>query len=334
MVEGGHVANTANETLLAAGVAALSILTLILARTRPARFAAWAIPLLLAMDLMFASRGVITSSRRQDLEIQTDLVPYLQELPGLKRFAVGFGVFPAGTLPQLGMEELWGYDALHPERPSEFFRRTGDCGAWLGKLEYACALNYLVYPEGATAGTPDEERYELLTTLDGVEVLHSPNAFPRAILVGEVKVMPDKEKLFEELCDPAFDPRTTALTELPPPGPLPDTPDGSPGEATIIQHSYNHATVALEATRECVLVLADTYYPGWRASIDGESAKIFPVNYTFRGVIVPSGNHTVHFEYKPASFRIGVTISIICLLLGMVTAIAVLIRLRSIKPLE
>jgi len=58
-----------------------------------------------------------------------------------------------------------------------------------------------------------------------------------------------------------------------------------------------------------VLVLADTYYPGWEAKIDNMSTKIYPANIRQRAVIVPQGNHEIVFEYKPKSFLAGVWIS-------------------------
>ena len=59
------------------------------------------------------------------------------------------------------------------------------------------------------------------------------------------------------------------------------------------------------------LVLSDTFYPGWEASIDGEKSQIVKVNNIFRGVVVPVGEHTITFEYKPKSFYWGVIITII-----------------------
>lgn len=54
-----------------------------------------------------------------------------------------------------------------------------------------------------------------------------------------------------------------------------------------------------------VLVLTDTYYPGWRAFVDGIEAKIFPADVAFSAIALPKGEHSVEFIYSPWSFKIG-----------------------------
>jgi hypothetical protein len=68
------------------------------------------------------------------------------------------------------------------------------------------------------------------------------------------------------------------------------------------------------------LVLRDTYYPGWRAFVDGHEVHIWRTDYLFRGVEVPAGEHTIRFEFSPLSFRVGLVISIISFLLVLTLA--------------
>ncbi|MEK6573128.1 MAG: YfhO family protein, partial [Chloroflexota bacterium] len=80
------------------------------------------------------------------------------------------------------------------------------------------------------------------------------------------------------------------------------------------------ATVTLE--RDGYVLLSDTYYPGWRASVDGNPQPILRADYNFRAVAVPAGTHTVIFEYAPFSVTLGLIITAIALILWM----ALLIR--------
>jgi hypothetical protein len=62
------------------------------------------------------------------------------------------------------------------------------------------------------------------------------------------------------------------------------------------------------------LALMDSYYPGWRARVDGEPAAIEDFSRGFRAVAVPPGEHTVELRYEPASFRVGLFVSLVALL--------------------
>ncbi len=61
------------------------------------------------------------------------------------------------------------------------------------------------------------------------------------------------------------------------------------------------------------LVIADTWYPGWKAWVDGQSTPIFHANYLFRAIFLPAGDHHIVFEYKPVSFTAGALISLVSL---------------------
>ena len=71
----------------------------------------------------------------------------------------------------------------------------------------------------------------------------------------------------------------------------------------------NRITVNVDSPSEGWLVLADTWYPGWKGSVDGEDATIEKANYAFKAVKVPEGIHDVTFIYRPLSFLIGGLIS-------------------------
>jgi len=82
------------------------------------------------------------------------------------------------------------------------------------------------------------------------------------------------------------------------------------GIVSIMSESDTTIAIAVrQNTTPAVLVLTDTFYPGWHASIDGKKTALFPVNIRHRGVIVDSGDHTITFQFAPQSFTIGVWIT-------------------------
>ncbi len=76
---------------------------------------------------------------------------------------------------------------------------------------------------------------------------------------------------------------------------------------------YDRVEVGVDTPQRGLLVLADTWYPGWKATLDGRPLPIHPVDSMFRGVMVPKGQHTVVFYYAPRTFKIGMGISIAAL---------------------
>ncbi|MCB9159083.1 MAG: YfhO family protein [Caldilineaceae bacterium] len=74
-------------------------------------------------------------------------------------------------------------------------------------------------------------------------------------------------------------------------------------------------TVAVESDRPALLVLHDSNYPGWQATVDGAPAPILTTNVLFRGVFVPPGAHTVAFHFAPATWVNGLRISLAALAL-------------------
>lgn len=94
------------------------------------------------------------------------------------------------------------------------------------------------------------------------------------------------------------------------------------GTATIETDLPERVVVAVDAETPAYLVLADTFDPGWTATVDGRPAPIAPAYVAFRAVFVEKGRHTVEFRYRPAGFALGSAIS----LCGALIALGLLIR--------
>ncbi len=81
--------------------------------------------------------------------------------------------------------------------------------------------------------------------------------------------------------------------------------------ATIETYEPNLVMLKTHSSQSGYLFLSDTYFPGWKASIDNHPIPIYRAMDTFRAVEVPSGNHEVVFEYRPLSFTLGWIISLL-----------------------
>lgn len=91
---------------------------------------------------------------------------------------------------------------------------------------------------------------------------------------------------------------------------------GTDSTATVRLTKYTPRYLDYEYTTDKpgTIVFSEIYYPyGWKATIDGEPADIYRVNYMLRAINVPAGKHTIHMEFAPDSAKRGDTIALICI---------------------
>ncbi len=91
---------------------------------------------------------------------------------------------------------------------------------------------------------------------------------------------------------------------------------GADSTATVRLTKYTPRYLDYEYTtgKPGTIVFSEIYYPyGWKATIDGEPADIYRVNYMLRAINVPAGKHTIHMEFAPDSAKRGDTIALICI---------------------
>jgi hypothetical protein len=77
------------------------------------------------------------------------------------------------------------------------------------------------------------------------------------------------------------------------------------------------------------VVLLDSWYPGWKARLDGREVEVLRANYAFRAIAVPPGTHSLEFFFGPASFYMGAAITLAALLIGIATAAFCAFRQRN-----
>ena len=77
----------------------------------------------------------------------------------------------------------------------------------------------------------------------------------------------------------------------------------------VISENPNHLEVKIEAAVTGYLMVAEVWYPGWVAWVDGQPTRILRADYLFRAVEVPAGKHNVVFAYRPMTFYLGAFVS-------------------------
>ena len=150
-----------------------------------------------------------------------------------------------------------------------------------------------------------------LAFADGRAFLYeNTHALPRVFLVGNWERVASPTRALMTMHEHAdFDARNYAVIE---PGAmtLPARPSNfTGGSAVIASYAPSEVVVRTDCASESLLVLADAFYPGWRATVDRAPAAVLPAYCALRAVFVPAGAHEVVFTYRPTSFTAGAAIS-------------------------
>ncbi|HEU4344187.1 MAG TPA: YfhO family protein [Candidatus Binatia bacterium] len=140
---------------------------------------------------------------------------------------------------------------------------------------------------------------------------------PRTYVVSKSIVESNPTQVLRRLASPEFDRMQEVVLDQEP-GIRPQRP--LLATTNIVRYGNRAVTIHASLNDSGILILADSYYPGWKAYVDGQEASILKANYFFRGVALPAGDHTVEFRYDPLSFKIGWVISLLSLTaVGLVT---------------
>jgi hypothetical protein len=156
------------------------------------------------------------------------------------------------------------------------------------------------------------------------QVDENADALPRAYFVSDWKLLTRSQAL-ARVAAGNFDFHRSVILERAPAG---LEPSGArfPVRAAIVAYAPERVEIEVQAGRPGLLVLSDSFFPGWRAWVDDVETEILRANGLFRAVAVSAGSHRVRFEYRPASLRFGATLSAVSL--GLLCAVPLAARSR------
>jgi hypothetical protein len=153
------------------------------------------------------------------------------------------------------------------------------------------------------------------------KVYENQRFLPRHYMVYGYRVIKKPDEFVAALLDKGFDPASSVLLEEDP-----EVKIKPPGSFSVEVLSYKNNSSELKVTTdsEGILVASESWYPGWKAFVDGKETELLKANLVLRAVKLNAGVHTVRFDYSPASFKTGVAISA-----AAVVSVATFFILRS-----
>jgi hypothetical protein len=301
MGDRSHFASPAWILVGAVLVAGAALLVTLAAQGR--RFAMAAMVLLTAVDLGYYGLSDGAYAQAQSLRqflasvarpptrfdrVLLDLVRYDESLPH-----IGDQI----TMLGLGYSRADGYAGLAPAKQLDYRQVAALRVAGVGWVQW----------NASTAGIAGLEPQSNESTWRAV-----PRPLDRVRLVAQAQL---SRAPAHDIT--AISLETSALVQSPlalPPGP--------PGNATLVNDRPGRLTVYVDCPASRLLVISESYHPGWQVTIDGRLDRVLRVNGDFLGCVVPGGKHEVRLAFRPASLRWGLLVSLVGLLLTMLLTVA------------
>ena len=211
-------------------------------------------------------------------------------------FRVGSGVLQdTGRARLLGIAHVGGYEPLMLRRYADLFNVAHDQS-----------------PDTKIVNGAPRKRHPIYNIL-GVRmwvrrmVPESPAAVPIALMVTDARRIDDPVERLRFLAGPDLEPRKTVVLEE-------EAVSGNGGKATLREYASGACTIRADSPAGGYVVFNESWFPGWRASIDGAPAPILRANHLFQAVRVPPGRHEVRFEYSSRFLGLGMALSGLSLL--------------------
>ena len=101
------------------------------------------------------------------------------------------------------------------------------------------------------------------------------------------------------------------------PGALPDVASLPGGTVTIEDDRPEGLRLRVSTPSPTTLVVRDTFFAGWRATVDGAPAPVWRADLLFRAVPVPAGEHVVEMTFRQATYETGRTISVVAIAIAL-----------------
>lgn len=250
-----------------------------------------------------------------------------------------FNIFKEKYLPSLSMlhrqHNIWGLDVVRLKRVDDLYKSlTGAPSISATNLIDLYGAKYVI-----SVKTIEDPHFELIySRLEGlqgkkedllkentIKLYRNKNHLPRWWLVKEFKIR-ESNAILSQIDSKDFNPKMEVLLEEEPklnPSATHFAKGGRGELVEFISESNNRLCFFVKATENNILVLNDTYFPGWKVFVNGKEGKILRANYNFRAVPLSAGTQKVEFLYEPLSFKVGAIITFLgiigCLVIGLVS---------------
>jgi hypothetical protein len=290
-----------NLGLNAVVLGAAAALLLVRARLPGARTIACVGLLLLVTTELFAINfgNNLTSDSPNPVPRFERSAGYMRKFPEPFRVrGISEAVFPSNYGTVLGLPTIGGDTPFQLRRMRDMLAADADWRVW-----QILNVKFFISDGGPLAGLK-------LVYQDGpLKTYFMTDSLPRAWAVRAAEVAKNPDEARQMILAPGYHPGNIVVLEQAPsigpfvPGPRPDV--------RITHLDPQRIDIDADAGANAMLVLAQQYYPDWRAYRDGQPVTTFRANYLAMAFELPPGRHHFEIVYRPWSFYVGALISLV-----------------------
>jgi hypothetical protein len=324
-------------SLAIAGLAAIG-----LDHIRIPNLARWAIGVIVAVDLFLVGSGrpMNSQSLRQDPGVTRDAFDGNAELlQGIRRY-VNQNI-PPWRIDTLDSSMEWTYGAPILQVPSasgisplalensiqlRLFLHDGNRAGWYYPLENLDSpvldlmnVRYVLTRAADVPRLAALPKFRHIASLPGTELFENTAVLPRFYFVRRVQKVNSPAEAHDLIKHRGVNLRDTAITvrsiDL-----APNEDTSTTGDVTVTSYEPSRIELSLRTPRASLLVLSETYYPGWKAWIDEQPTAVHSVDIALRGVVVPAGEHQLRMEFRPVILPVSFGISLATAILLAISA--------------
>ncbi|HUE31250.1 MAG TPA: hypothetical protein VMR79_10245 [Verrucomicrobiae bacterium] len=211
------------------------------------------------------------------------------------------------------MQRLLGELGLDPERGLPDWERVATRGRLLDLLNVGCVLAPRIV-------RLDAERLELAPAggVGATVIYRRAHPLPRAFLVHRALAVADPDAAWQALVRPGFDPAQEAIVE----GAIPAALADGSGTVQVKERAPGELVLDVSASSSALLVVAESWFPGWRARVDGQEAPLARADYVAMALPIAAGEHRVVLSYGSRAVHAAAALSA----LALVATVALFLR--------
>ncbi len=241
-------------------------------------------------------------TKKEYLFPSTSAISYLQKNTGYFRImAVDSRILPPNFSAIYKLQSIDGYDPL-------YLRRYGELIATMERgepnINPPFGFNRIINPHNYSSPFINLLGVKYVLSLSDInsenfikvfqegetQIYENKRVLPRAFFVNAVDAVGSKEEAIAALFESKDSLGDLAVVEN-----FKSSASFGVGIAKIIKYEENRIDIETQNEKEGFLVFTDSFYPTWKARIDGKEIKIYLTNFNFRGIVVPAGVHKIEF---------------------------------------